>query len=416
MQFASMVDRVAGRGAEAWALHMEGVAQQRRTGREVLFLTVGEPDFDTPEIIQQSAIASMQGGNTHYTPIVGTRALREAIADWQKELTGQQVDPDQVVVAPGAQAALFAVMQCLAEAGDEVITTDPRYSTYEAVIGASGASLVSVPLLPDRNFALDLEALRVAVTPRTRALLLNSPHNPSGAVLSEADWQAIAALCQERDIWLVSDEVYGSLTYDQPHRSPSILPGMAEHCVVVSSLSKSHAMTGWRIGWAIGPMQLSEHLHNLLLCMLYGCPGFIQEAAVTALNDGRDEVRRMHAAYTRRRNFMAPWLDRLPGLSCASPAGGMFVMLDLRRSGLDAVSFARRLLKEESVAVLPGGGFGDQAEGFCRLSLGFSDETLTEACRRIEAFAERLAAAELALAAVGSGRRSPALGRARRPR
>lgn len=394
MQFASMVDRVAGRGAEAWALHMEGVAQERRTGKEVLFLTVGEPDFDTPELIQRSAITSMQGGNTHYTPIVGTRALRQAVADWQKELTGHEVEADQVVVAPGAQAALFAVMQCLAEAGDEVITTDPRYSTYEAVIGASGATMVSVPLLPDRNFALDLDALRAAVTPRSRVILLNSPHNPTGAVLTPEELQAVAALCCEKDLWLVSDEVYGSLTYEHAHRTPAVLPGMAERCVVVSSVSKSHAMTGWRIGWAIGPRKLAAHLDNLLLCMLYGLPGFIQEAATTALNEGHDEVKRMHVAYTRRRNLMAPWLNRLPGLSCASPDGGMFVMLDVRRSGLDALSFARRLLEEESVAVLPGGGFGDQAEGFCRLSLGFSDETLTEACRRIEAFANRLATGE----------------------
>ncbi len=404
MQFASMVDRVAGRGAEAWALHMEGVAQERRTGKEVLFLTVGEPDFDTPELIQQAAITSMQGGNTHYTPIVGTRALRQAVADWQKELTGQEVDADQVVVAPGAQAALFAVVQCLAEVGDEVITTDPRYSTYEAVIGASGAKMVSVPLLPDRNFALDLDALRAAVTPRSRVILLNSPHNPTGAVLTQEELEAVAALCREKDLWLVSDEVYGSLTYDQPHRTPAVLPGMAERCVVVSSVSKSHAMTGWRIGWAIGPHQLMEHLHNLLLCMLYGLPGFLQEAATVALNEGQDEVRRMHASYTTRRNFMAPWLDRLPGLGCASPAGGMFVMLDVRGTGLDAVTFARRLLQEESVAVLPGGGFGDQAEGFCRLSLGFSDETLSEACRRIEAFANRLAAGEEMLLAAAPQR------------
>ncbi len=400
MQFASLVDRVAGRGAEAWALHIEGVQQERRTGKEVLFLTVGEPDFDTPELIQDAAMASMRGGNTHYTAIVGTRALREAIADWQEHLTGHKVDPDQVVVAPGAQAALFAAMQCLAQPGDEVITTDPCYSTYEAVIGSTGATMVTVPLLPDQNFALDLEALNAAVTPNSRVLLLNSPHNPTGAVMQPEEMEAVAALCREKDLWLVSDEVYGSLTYDHPHRTPAVLPGMDERCVVISSVSKSHAMTGWRVGWAIGPRKLAEHLDNLLLCMLYGCPGFIQDAAVVALNEGRSEVKRMHAAYTSRRNFMAPWLDRLPGLSCASPEGGMFVMLDVRRSGLDAVTFARRLLQEESVAVLPGGGFGEQAEGFCRLSLGFSDETLTEACRRIESFAKRLAeSGETALAA-----------------
>lgn len=400
MHYTSLVERVGGRGAAAWALHGLGVEQQRRTGKEVIFLTVGEPDFDTPQVIQEAAVASMRAGNTHYTPIVGTRALRQAIADWHETTAGQAVDPAQVVVAPGAQCALFCVMQCLAEAGDEVITTDPRYSTYEAVIGASGARLVSVPLLPDRGFALDLEALGRAITPRTRVLLLNTPHNPTGAVLTPAELEAIAALCRAHDLWLVCDEVYAALTYDAPHHSPSALPGMAERSVVVSSLSKSHAMTGWRLGWAIGPKRLAEHLDNLMLCMLYGCPGFIQDAAVAALTEGRGAVAEMHAAYRRRRDLVAPWLDRLPNLACATPAGGMFAMLDVRRSGLAAEAFARRLLEEESVAVLPGGGFGEQAEGFCRLSLGFHDETLAEACRRMEAFAGRLAAGQPAAAAV----------------
>jgi len=391
MDYSSLVDRVGGRGAGAWALHIEGVQQQRRTGRPVIFLTVGEPDFDTPAVIQEAAIASMHAGNTHYTPIVGTLALRQAVADWHEHTSRQRVSPDQVVVAPGAQCALYCTLQCLAEAGQEVITTDPRYSTYEAVIGATGARLVSVPLLPDRGFALDLEALRRAITPRTRVLLLNTPHNPTGAVLTPEELEEIAGLCRDRDLWLVSDEVYAALTYDAPHHSPAALPGMAERTVVVSSLSKSHAMTGWRVGWAIGPRRLAEHLDNLMLCMLYGCPGFIQDAAVTALTDGRGAVAEMHVAYHRRRDLVAPWLDRLPNLSCATPKGGMFAMLDVRRSGLAAEAFARQLLQEEDVAVLPGGGFGEQAEGFCRISLGFHDETLADACRRIEAFATRLA-------------------------
>ncbi|MBC6405997.1 MAG: aminotransferase class I/II-fold pyridoxal phosphate-dependent enzyme [Rhodospirillales bacterium] len=399
MRFASRVNRLAGKGAEAWTLHAKALDQQHETGKDVLFLTVGEPDFDTPLAIQQAAIASMRSGNTHYSPIVGTKALRSAIADWHTELTDQPVSAEQVVVTSGAQCALFCAMQCLAQPGDEVIATDPRYSTYEAVIGATGADLVSVPLLPDRNFTLDLASLRAAVTPRTRVILLNSPHNPTGAVLHPDTLEAVAALCCEADVWLVSDEVYGALTYGPRHRSPAALPGMEDRCVVVSSLSKSHAMTGWRVGWAIAPEAMAGHLYNLVLSMLYSCPGFIQDASVVAIREASGEVRRMQAAYRRRRDLMAPWLDALPGLSCASPEGGMFVMLDVRRSGLDAQSFAERLLAEERVAVLPGEGFGKQAAGFCRLSLGFSDETLTEACRRIEAFTLRLEAENTLLTA-----------------
>ena len=298
----------------------------------------------------------------------------------------------------GAQNALFSALQVLVGAGDEVITPDPRYSTYEAVVGATGATLVSVPLVPERGFHLDLQALAAAITPRTRVILLNSPHNPTGAAMSRADVEAVAALAQRHDLWLVSDEVYAALSFESEHVSPASLPGMAERTVVVSSLSKSHAMTGWRVGWAIGPLELARHLHNLFLCMLYGSPGFVQDAAIVAIEQASNEVETMRETYRRRRDLVAPWLDRLPGLGCRLPEGGMFCMADCRGSGLSSQDFAIRLLEEESVAILPGDGFGRQAEGFLRISLGLPDATLAEACRRIEAFCGRLAAPGLSAA------------------
>jgi arginine:pyruvate transaminase len=389
MRFSSLTQRVAGRGAEAWHVHFLAT-QKARAGADVIFLTVGEPDFDTPPLVVDEAVRSLRAGNTHYTDIVGFPRLRQAIAEWHEKTTGQTVTADQVVVAAGAQNALFSTMQMLAGPGDEVITPDPRYSTYEAVVGATGATLVSVPLLPEQGFHLDLEALRAAITPRTRVILINSPHNPTGAALRRAEVEAIAALAGQHDLWLVSDEVYAALSFEAPHVSPASLPGMAERTVVVSSLSKSHAMTGWRVGWAIGPVELARHLHNLFLCMLYGSPGFVQDAALAAIRDASGEVETMRETYRRRRDLVAPWLDRLRGLRCRLPDGGMFCMADCRGSGLTSQEFALRLLEEQHVAILPGDGFGHQAEGFLRISLGLPDEQLVEACRRIEAFCQRL--------------------------
>lgn len=391
MRYSKMIERVAGRGSKAWEIHHLAM-EQRRAGADIVFLTVGEPDFDTPPAVVEAAVDSLRAGNTHYTDIVGYPQLRQAVADWHFRTTGQTVEADQVVIGPGAQNALFAAMQMLVGPGDEVITSDPCYSTYEAVISSTGAQRVLVPLLPDRGFHLDLEALAAAITPRTRALLLNTPHNPTGAVMTRAEVEAVAALCQQHDLWLVSDEVYAALSFDQPHVSPASLPGMAERTVVVSSLSKSHAMSGWRVGWVIGPKLLARHLHNLFLCMLYGSPGFIQDAALVALGQVEGEVAEMREAYRRRRDLVAPWLDRLPGLACRPSEGGMFAMADVRQTGLGSLDFARALLAEERVAVLPGDGFGQQAEGFVRISLGLPDAALREACQRIEAFAQRLSA------------------------
>jgi len=387
MRFAPLVERITGRGANAWELHDLGRRQERETGEPVLFLTVGAPDFDTPKEISERAYEAMLEGDTHYTAIAGVLPLRREIAAWHEKTTGQAVSPDQIVVAAGAQCALFCAMQCLAGAGDEVIVTDPRYSTYEAVVRANGATEVSVPLLPDRGFQIDLEALKAAITPRTRAILLNSPQNPTGAVMDEATMQAVTDLCIEHDLWAVSDEVYAALVFDGAHRSIATLPGMAARTVVINSLSKSHAMTGWRVGWAVGPEDFAQHMATLVLCMLYGSPGFIQQAAVTALRES--EVDWMVEAYKRRRDRVAPRLDAAPGLRCPTPAGGMFVMLDVRGSGLSSEDFARQLLKAESVCVLPGDGFGQQSEGFVRISLGLPDAQLDEACARIERFARQ---------------------------
>jgi arginine:pyruvate transaminase len=299
------------------------------------------------------------------------------------KLTGQQVSPDQVVVLAGAQCALFAAFQCLVDPGDEVIVFEPAYVTYPATVAAADAVLVPVPLRPENGFHLDPADLRRALTPRTRAILWNSPNNPTGAVATAEELAALASTACEHDLWLVSDEVYATLVFTGQHRSPAALPGMAERTVTVSSVSKSHAMTGWRLGWLIGPEPLAHHAGRLALCMLYGSPGFIQDAATTALAHDHPELATMRERFRRRRDTVLDHLANLPGIRCHEPAGGMFVMLDVRGTGRSATDFAHGLLAAENVSLLPGDAFGSPAAGHVRLSLTVSEERLVEACGRI---------------------------------
>jgi arginine:pyruvate transaminase len=390
-RFAARVAGLGGAEAAAWDIHVEAV-RRRAAGEDVILLSVGDPDFPTPASIVAAAKDSLDRGRTHYAEIAGQKPLREAIARHQTALTGQAVDPGEVVVLAGAQSALFTACQCLLQPGDEVIVPDPMYVTYPATVAATGAALVRVPLVAERGFHLDLPALAAAVGPRTRAVLVNSPHNPTGAVMTRHEVETVAELCRRHDLWLISDEVYATLLYEGEHVAPAGLPGMAERTVTVSSLSKSHAMTGWRVGWLIGPPALASHAANLALCMLYGSPPFIQDAATAALTLGQGELAPMRERYRRRRDAVCRRLAGLPGLACTRPKGGMFVMLDVRRAGLAAEAFAARLLAEEGVCVLAGDAFGGGAAGHVRLSLTAPDERLAEACNRIGRFAFRLGA------------------------
>ncbi|HEX6012369.1 MAG TPA: aminotransferase class I/II-fold pyridoxal phosphate-dependent enzyme, partial [Geminicoccaceae bacterium] len=328
-----------------------------------------------------------------YTEVAGAAALRVAIAAHHERLSGQRVTPGQAVVLAGAQSALFAACQCLLGPGDTVLVPEPMYVTYPATIAAAGARLVRVPLVPERGFRLDLDRLASSVTPAVRAILVNSPNNPTGAVMTRPELEAVADLCRRHDLWLISDEVYASLLYEGEHMAPATLPGMAERTVTVSSLSKSLAMTGWRVGWLVGTPELARHVANLALCMLYGLSAFVQDAAIAALTGELVEVADVRERLRRRRDAVCRRLAGLPNLACGRPQGGMFVMVDVRRTGLGADAFARRLLAEELVLVLAGDAFGGAAAGHVRLSLTAPDERLAEACDRIGRFAFRLAAA-----------------------
>ncbi|HXZ01081.1 MAG TPA: pyridoxal phosphate-dependent aminotransferase [Stellaceae bacterium] len=391
MQFSPLVSRIAGRGARAWSVHFDAM-RQRAEGRDVLLLTVGDPDQGPPEAVIAATVAALQNRETGYSPIIGLPALRAAVAARVERRTGTPTGAEHVAVVPGTQAGLFAALHCIAGPGDEVVAFEPTYATYEAVAGATGARLVTVPLRPETGFHPDLAALAEAVSPRTRVLWVNSPNNPTGAVFTRAEIETIAALARRHDLWLLSDEVYEDLAYARPHVSPRSLPGMAERTVVASSLSKSHAMQGFRLGWVVGPGDFIAHVFDLVLCMLYGSPPFIQRGALKALGSELPEAAGIAVDYRRRAALLAGILADAPRCRAIPPEGGMFVMLDVRGTGLGAEEFARTLLDEEGVAALPCDGFGPSAIGHLRLALSLPDERLEEAGRRILHLARRLAA------------------------
>lgn len=357
-------------------------------GEDIIHLDVGDPDFDTPEEIVNAAIKSMTSGRTHYSPIPGENALRQQISRQASELHEQNINPARIVVFPGAQCALFSTFLCLAEAGDEVILLEPAYATYDAVVQAGGADVIRVALDPDSGFALDVDQVRAAITANTKAILLNSPGNPTGTVFARAAVDDLVSLCQRNDMWLVSDEVYGSMVYDGDHYSPLAAQGSEDNVVVINSLSKSHAMTGWRVGWVIAPIALAQSLVTLSQALLFGVSQFSQDAAEFAVGNDLESVRLMVDRFRRRRDRFCTELADIEGIKVYRPDGGMFLLVGVSDLGMDGNVFANELLDETGVAVVPGFAFGDSVENFARIGFLRDEKVLSDAAQRIRRFVE----------------------------
>ena len=388
MKFASITRRLEGLGSDKWRVHIEG-ASRRDSGEDVIMLSIGEPDFPPPSAILDVAADRMRAGRTRYSNGRGEPAVLAAIAAHYSRRTGRTISTDQVVFLPGTQTALFASFLALVEKGDEVLVPDPYYATYEGVIAASGATLVPIAMDPENGFHLRAADLAKAVTPRSRALLLNSPSNPTGAVLSATEIAAIGDVCRERDLWIVSDEVYADIVFEGSFASPFDDPRLCDRTVVVSSLSKSHALPGFRCGWAVGSEAFSNALVPLSETMLFGSQPFLEDAAAFALENDFRECHAMRAAYLNRARLVVDALANAPGISVHMPEGGMFIMVDVRRTGLSGDEFAMRLLDEERVVTMPGESFGQAARGHVRVSLTEKEELMAEACQRIVRFARR---------------------------
>jgi aspartate/methionine/tyrosine aminotransferase len=383
MRFSALVDRVRGDGADAWITHYEAVAARER-GEDVIVLSVGDPEIDTPVAVVDRAIERLRAGDTHYTSACGRLALRAAVARAHAARTGQAVAADNVIVLAGTQNALFVASLCVAGPGDEVISFDPMYPTYTATIEVSGARMVRARQPAECGFRPDLAHLDALISPRTRAIFFASPNNPSGVVLSEAELAAIGKLAERHDLWLIADEVYAGLV--PGGRQPSLAARLPEHVVTLGSLSKSHAMTGWRCGWLIGPQEFVFHAEAIAMCMLFSLPGFIQEAALVALDMAPEAESSIRAFCQVRRELLLHALQDVPLIHPCPPQCGMFMLVDVRGTGHSGREFMRALYESQRVSVMDGGAFGRETAGFVRICFATDEATLIEACRRMRVF------------------------------
>ena len=362
--------------SSAWAIADE-VLRRTSLGEDIILLTLGDPACPPHPAIVAASKASLDAGRTHYTPLLGELALRDAIA------AHEGADPANISIVPGAQHGCFAALYLVAGAGDEVILSDPYYATYPGAVAATGGRPVMVPSRAD--LSTDIDGIAAAITPATRAILLNSPANPSGAALTRADFARLSALAEQHDIWLLVDEVYAHFGFGaEPLRAWE--HGPRGRTIVINSLSKSHAMTGYRVGWVLAPDAVTDAIGDWSAAALFGVSQFVQDAALAALALPPSELADYHGGFEKRARQVVERASAIPGLSATMPAGGMFVMVDCRAIEPDDVAFAYRLLEKTGVATMPASGFGAGGRGHLRISLTPDAETLDKAFDRIATF------------------------------
>ncbi len=360
--------------AQAKALEAEG--------KHIIHLEIGEPDFDTPSPIVAAGVKALQEGYTHYGSSQGLLELREAIAAESTRVRGVKASPSQVVVTPGAKPIMFYTILALAEEGDEVIYPDPGFPIYRSMIDFAGATAVPLVLREELDFGINLEELRSKITPRTTLLILNTPQNPTGGIVPAEQLEEIAKLAVKHDLWVLSDEVYRRILYKGEHVSIASFPGMAERTIILDGYSKTYAMTGWRLGYAIAPEALVPHFVKLANNDVSCTATFIQKAAL-ACPDAEPDIAKMVAEFTARRKVVVEGLNAIPGITCRWPSGAFYAFPNVKGVGLPCKEFAHTLLHEAGVAVLAGTAFGDAGDGYLRISYANSLPNLEEALRRI---------------------------------
>mgnify|MGYP003587440325 FL=1 len=390
MRYAGVSDRLAGLGSAKWEVHTLARAAKAE-GRQIIELTIGEPDVPTPLPMIEEATRAMVAGRTGYSNGRGEPLLVAALARRYAARRGRPIGPEQVICLPGTQTCLYATFRTLLEPGDEVLVGDPMYATYEGLIAQTGARMVPVPLRPERGFRIDPADVEARITPRARVLFLNTPHNPTGAVLRREDIAALGEVARRHDLWIVADEVYEDLVFPGvPFASPLDLPDLAERSIVASSISKSHAAPGFRSGWVVGPAEFAARLLPLSETMLFGSQPFIADMTALAVSGPSTVAEGMAERFAARAGLLAKALDGVAGLRVHRPEAGMFALVDVRATGLSGLDFALSLLAEKDVAVMPGESFGEGLRGWIRLSLTVEDGLIARAAERIAAHAARL--------------------------
>jgi len=368
----------------------EAVARARAleaTGRSVIHLEIGEPDFDTPDNVRDAAKRALDAGLTHYPPFAGLPDLRSAIASDAAARRRMSVAPEDVFVTVGGKGVMVYAILALVDPGDEVIVPDPGYPIYESLTRFLDATPVALPIRMANDFQVDVDELEALITPRTKLVVINSPANPTGGVLTRADIERIAALAERHDLAVLSDEIYSRILYDgAEHVSIASLPGMARRTIVLDGFSKTYAMTGWRLGYAIVPEWLRQAYGTLIINTVSGATSFAQAGAIEAITGPQAEVEAMVEEFGARRDLVVDGLNAIPGIECRRPQGAFYVFPSIAGTGLDGHTFADRLLQEAGVCVLAGTSFGAVGLDHIRISYANSRENLAEAIRRIEAF------------------------------
>ena len=390
MQLSRRITGLTAGGSDGWDVYYRA-KDMLAAGEPVIQLTIGEHDIGTDRKIIDAMHAAALEGHVGYSMFNGNLNLREAVAARVAARTGVPTTRENVLVVPGGQAGLFAAHHAACDEGDTALYIDPYYATYPGTIRGVGAKAQPVFARPDRNFQPDPAEI-AAVAQGAKSLLINTPNNPSGVIYTRETMEGIAGACQDHDLWLISDEVYESMIWQGEHISPRTLPGMAERTLVVGSMSKSHAMTGSRIGWIVGPEEAIEHLGNLSTHTTYGVAGFVQEAATFALGMGEAFETEVSDPFRRRRDLVIDMLEGQTAVRAIPADGGMFVMLDVRATGLSGEEFADRLLTEHLVGVMPGESFGQAAAGHIRVALTVDDDRLAGAIGLLIELATELAA------------------------
>ena len=378
-----LAKRMARLGSESAFETLARARALEAKGKEIVHLEIGEPDFDTPQNVVDAGVDALRGGWTHYTPSAGLPALREAIAEDVTRSRGVQVTPEEVVIVPGGKPTIYFTFTAFVEEGDEVIYPNPGFPIYESLIGFLGAKPVPLQISEEKDFRLDVNELADKITDRTKLIVLNSPHNPTGGVLTQQDVRDIAAAIGDRDIMVLSDEIYSRLIFEGEHYSLMSLDGWKDRVIMLDGFSKTYAMTGWRLGYGVMNRELAKYFGRLMTNVNSCSAAFTQVAGIEAVKGDQSAVNHMREQFKQRRDRFIAGLNKIPGFSCRMPHGAFYAFPNIRQTGWTSRKLADALLEQAGVACLPGTAFGQYGEGYLRFSVANSMENLDKALDKI---------------------------------
>lgn len=387
MELSKLVKRA---GTETAFEMLAKAKELERQGKSIVHFEIGEPDFNTPENIKRAGIKALQENFTHYSPTQGILELREAVANYVSKTRGIKATPEEVIITPGGKDVIFSTMLALLNEGDEAVYPNPGYPIYESAIRLAGATPVAMPLLEENDFAFDRSQFEKLITQKTKLIVINSPGNPTGGILSKEDLEFISDIAKRNDIYILSDEIYSRIIYDGEFASISSIPGMKERTIILDGFSKTYAMTGWRLGYAVANKEIIEGLKKIAVNSFSCVATFVQIAGVEALNGPQEEAEKMKQEYLARRNLIVNGLNEIPGMSVKIPRGAFYVFPNIKKVGKSSKEIADYLLYEAGVCTLSGTAFGAYGEGYIRFSYATSQENIKEGLRRVKEAFEKL--------------------------